>query len=171
MALCRIRHNAKYTVKSTHSSGALDHRLKLIDLAKLEEMGLRQHEIHLVRAAWRVGARPGLAHLHLRRHAQNYGYRGVCLTHSRRYSTTFTALRTARHAHRRQQSGRAVDDAEVSSFRYDGRGFLLHGDVVIARWFYEREAEMRRIGWEEVTSVPVEDMARIRDGDKDAGEP
>ncbi len=58
-----------------------------------------------------------------------------------------------------------------SSFRYAGRGFVLPGDIVLASSFYESQAEMRRIGWEEVTSLRFAEMATTAAGNDGAGEP
>ena len=62
----------------------------------------------------RVAARRRGAQLHelrLRRWAHQLGFRGHCFTKSRRYSTTFTALRQARHEHQLRRARRAGDRA------------------------------------------------------------
>jgi hypothetical protein len=46
---------------------------------------------------WRLGGRPELEHLRFRAWAHTLGFRGHWLTKSRAYSTTFAALRAARH--------------------------------------------------------------------------
>jgi hypothetical protein len=50
----------------------------------------------MIETAWRLGGLPQYAHLGLRRWAHMLGFRGHFLTKSRRYSTTFTALRQQR---------------------------------------------------------------------------
>jgi hypothetical protein len=141
---------AKYTTKSTHDSGALDHRLTADDLQNLEALSLRPHEATLVRSCWRLGGRKAIAHLNLRRHARAYGYRGNCLTHSRAYSTSFTALRAARHAHHctSKPSGRTF-----FSFAFAGRGYATGGDRLIVMAFWSGRESSRLIAWEEASSV------------------
>ena len=71
----------------------------------------------LVETAWTLGARPGLEALRLRTHAHTFGYPGHFATKSRRYSTTFGALRAARAAHHRDPGEREAE------WRYAGRGY------------------------------------------------
>src|SRR5918993_1001168 len=89
---------AKYATKATESFGAgLDRRLTdADDLERLDK--LPAHVGELVRAAWALGGRPELEGLRLRAWAHMLGLRGHWSTKSRRYSTTFTALRRARVA-------------------------------------------------------------------------
>lgn len=93
---------AKYATKSTDGLGQLDHKLRPGDFATLN---LPAHLARMVTTAWELGARPELAHLRLRDWAHTLGFRGHWLTKSRRYSTTFAALRTARAAWTGQQQG------------------------------------------------------------------
>src|SRR5512144_1029833 len=89
--------------------------------------------------AWRCSA---LADKRFGACAHAFGYRGHCLTKSRRYSTTFKALREAREAHVHQQLLARSDDAaqralagaseRVASFRYLGRGHLTAVDAYLA---------------------------------------
>jgi hypothetical protein len=67
----------------------------------------------LVRVCWELGAHPGLAALRLRQWAHALGFRGHWSSRSRRYSTTFSALRRARvvHAIRRRLRGAEPLDA------------------------------------------------------------
>jgi hypothetical protein len=72
--------------KATETFGSgLDRRLTADDLDRLD--GLPAHVAELVRAAWELGARPGLAGLRLRAWAHMLGFRGHWSTKSRRYST------------------------------------------------------------------------------------
>ena len=59
-------------------------------------------------SAWQLGDDPQLDGESLRRWAHQFGYGGHCFTKSRRYSTTFKALREARADHA------AVHSAPVS---------------------------------------------------------
>src|SRR5829696_8233492 len=83
---------AKYATKATESFGSgLDRRIGADDLEQLDK--LPAHVAELVRAAWELGGRPELEGLRLRAWAHMLGFRGHWSTKSRRYSTTFTALR------------------------------------------------------------------------------
>ena len=56
----------------------------------------------MITTAWDLGSRDEYAGLHLRRWAHMLGFRGHFLTKSRRYSSTFTAIRAERHRARRR---------------------------------------------------------------------
>jgi len=63
---------AKYATKSTETYGpALTRRLTPGALARLDSAQLRSHITRLIRAAWRLGAHPHLARLHLQRWAHS----------------------------------------------------------------------------------------------------
>jgi hypothetical protein len=88
--------------------------------------GVDPHLATLARTAWRLGGRPELADLNLRAHAHTLGYRGHFATKSRRYSTTFGALRQARADHSRQaaiEAGHGEDEPVDEVWRYAGRGY------------------------------------------------
>jgi len=87
---------AKYATKSTEALGALDRRLLGTDI---EHLDLSEHVTRLVRACWALGGQPAFAGLRLRRWAHQLGFGGHFLTKSRRYASTFTALRRARAEH------------------------------------------------------------------------
>jgi len=86
--------------------------------------------------------------------AHAFGYRGHCLSKSRRYSTTFKALRQAREQHVHDRLA-ASDDASqralaevaaserVASFRYAGRGHLTTADAFLAASAAARAREGR----------------------------
>ncbi len=123
---------AKYATKSTDVLGRLDHKLKPVDLAALD---LPPHLARLVTTAWDLGGRPELAHLRLRDWAHTLGFRGHWLTKSRRYSTTFAALRDARAtwtSRRHNASPEPPDTAVVKDWRYVGRGWANPGDAWLA---------------------------------------
>jgi hypothetical protein len=87
--------------------------------------------------------------------AHALGYRGHCLTKSRRYSTTFGALREARERHVHEQLlARSRDAAErmlaeldpserIASFRYVGHGHLTAADALLAASAAARAREGR----------------------------
>jgi hypothetical protein len=87
---------------------------------------LRPHLAALVRTAWTLGSRRELRHLALREHAHTLGYGGQFSSKSRRYSTTFAALRDARARFAR---GDGDDDIDFDGeWRFGGRGYA-HPDA------------------------------------------
>lgn len=133
---------AKYTTKSTDASGVLDHRLSAKDLAHLDGQ-LSPHLARMVRAAWDLGGRRELADLNLRAWAHCLGYRGHWVTKSRRYSTTFAALRSSRQAWSADEdrasgdgkpahTGATGDEVVLRSWSYAGRGYQTRGDAWLA---------------------------------------
>ena len=138
---------AKYATKSTDGDGTLDHRLDAEDFPYLR---LRPHLRKLVDTAWTLGGRPELEHLRLRAWAHTLGFRGHWLTKSRRYSTTFTALRRARAEWHDGGDGQAV---EHKSWRYVGRGYTTPGDAWLVESAARDRDELRRIARAEARSV------------------
>jgi hypothetical protein len=135
---------AKYATKATEGLGdALDR--PITSLAQLERLALPEHTARLVRACWMLGRQPATATFGLRRWAHMLGYGGHCLTKSRRYSTTFRALRAARRAWtaiRRHGSTVALDRTgrllpptgtlAVAGWEYVGRGYTTAADAWLA---------------------------------------
>ena len=89
---------AKYATKTADGTPWLAHPVR--SAAQLERLQLRPHMVRLVRTVWRLGTVPELRPLRLRAHAHTLGYTGQFSSKSRRYSTTFGALRAARHGAR-----------------------------------------------------------------------
>jgi hypothetical protein len=158
---------AKYATKATESfGGGLDRRLTESDVDQLD---LPAHVVELVRAAWALGGRPGLAGLRLRAWAHMLGFRGHWSTKSRRYSTTMTALRRARVAYAKRRrardgmpldaGGRAEDDDQaavvIATWSYVGRGYQTQGEVWLALSAAARARERRRIAREELTTTTL----------------
>lgn len=155
---------AKYATKSTEAVGGLTSR---IDAGDLPHLRVRGHVRAYVECAWRLGGERHLRELRLRRCAHMLGFRGHCFTKSRRYSTTFTALRRARHDYvlRRQHPrgrldpwGRAVSDGaseELRRFRFMGLGYRTAGDAWLAELVADQEREQRRVAREELRSAPA----------------
>jgi Replication initiator protein, pSAM2 len=149
---------AKYATKSTEGFGpALDHRLTAGDLDHLD---VSEHVAELVRTCWRLGAEPQLVALGLRRWAHMLGFRGHWSTKSRRYSTTFTALRRARVEHVKRRLldpwGRPASEGVTVAFgewRYAGRGYRTAGDAWLASSAAAYARERRRIAREELASI------------------
>jgi hypothetical protein len=139
---------AKYATKSTDALGRLDRRLRESDL---DQLNVRPHLERLVRTAWELGGRPELAHLKLRNWAHTLGYRGHWLTKSRRYSTTFGALRSARAEWSATSNGETSGHAQsttIGDWRYLGRGWDNPGDEWLARSAAAAKAEARELARE-----------------------
>ena len=121
---------AKYATKATETFGTgLEYRLRQGDVDRLAARGLRLHVVRLVRAAWELGGTPEFARLRLRKWAHMLGFGGHWTTRSRRYSTTFRALRAARHAFARDHG------QDVVALGSDGAPAAV--SVVLASWTYQ----------------------------------
>ncbi len=132
---------AKYATKSTEAVGGLMYRLEVADLKTLK---VRPHVRRLVECSWRLGGQEHLEDLRLRCWAHTLGFRGHCFTKSRRYSTTFTALRRARHHHALRRAhhgeprdpwGRPTSEGETLEDRrwsFTGTGYKTLGDAWLA---------------------------------------
>jgi hypothetical protein len=150
---------AKYSTKSTEQAGALLHP---IDQAAVESVKVTEHVRRYLRAAFSLHRTAQQAVTERRteaqsderrkrddprlaRNAHNIGYRGHCLTKSRRWSTTFMTLRQARqqHIHEQLLARRDVPaeqrqlaelDAEerVAWFEFAGAGHLTTADAFLA---------------------------------------
>ncbi len=143
-----------------------------LDAADLPRLKVRPHARRLVECAWKLGGEPHLEQLRLRRWAHALGFRGHCFTKSRRYSTTFTRLRQARHEHqlRRQHGGEPRDPwgrpvserASVERRRWSlaGIGYRTLGDAWLAESGAKRRREERRVAREELGAGPPGLVAR-----------
>ncbi|WP_431776561.1 replication initiator [Streptomyces cucumeris] len=85
---------AKYVSKSVGEIGGTDQRIRNVE--EIESLPVSNHARALMGMCWRLGGIPVLAPLRLRLWAHSLGYRGHVLTKSRKYSTTYAALRSAR---------------------------------------------------------------------------
>lgn len=125
---------AKYATKSSTDGGALDSRIK-----SESEIGLllvNPHIARLVRAAWRLSRR--FPEVRSELWANQLGYRGHFCSKSRRWSTTFTALRAARAEHQavlRDRSWNALNPearkAIESRWQFVGVGYRTPADTVL----------------------------------------
>jgi hypothetical protein len=88
---------AKYATKGTGAHDGVDRPIR--DIAHVEHVRLSDHHRQMIVTAWELGDRDEYAGLHLRRWAHMLGFRGHFLTKSRRYSSTFTAIRAERREH------------------------------------------------------------------------
>jgi len=157
---------AKYATKATEALAGMALDCPIRSAAALARRELPAHVRRLVQACWTLGARPETAGLRLRAWAHQLGYGGHCITRSRCYSTTFGALRRARHeyARRRVLGGAEPVDAwgrlevegaavQVGSWSYAGLGYRTAADAWLA-WSMRQDArEQRRIAREELSAV------------------
>ncbi|MBP2475721.1 hypothetical protein JOF53_004593 [Crossiella equi] len=88
---------AKYATKGTGATSGVDRRIT--SEAAIAALEVSEHHRAMIATAWWLGGLAEFDTLNLRRWAHMLGFRGHFLTKSRRYSTTFTALRTARAEH------------------------------------------------------------------------
>ncbi|MEU6993591.1 replication initiator [Streptomyces sp. NPDC046465] len=115
---------AKYVSKGAADTGAgLDHAVR--SLTDIRAAVVAPHIRALMGTCWRLGGLVELAPLRLRAWAHTLGYRGHILTKSRRYSTTYGALREERADFAR--GGTVLDDdpnlIKESAWRYFGSGY------------------------------------------------
>jgi hypothetical protein len=91
--------------------------------------------------------------------AHAFGYRGHCLTKSRRWSTTFKELRQAREDHVREQLlaggdpkqrelARLTDAERITAFEFVGVGHLTTADAWLAAQAAARARENRELARE-----------------------
>lgn len=100
---------AKYVVKGDIPGLVGAHRFQL--RAQIEGAAwLSDHGRTLMLTAWDLGAREQYAPLRLRAWAHQLGFRGHIASKSRRYSTTYKALRAARAQFRREAAGMPAPD-------------------------------------------------------------
>jgi hypothetical protein len=138
---------AKYLTKEASGNGALDHRLREGEVERLE---LPDHLRKIVETAWALGADPELGRL--RRWAHALGYTGHLMTKSRRYSTTFLRLRSARQAWRLDQAG-VAHEARLAlklHWNFEGAGHRCRIDAVLAATFAKDRRAAARERWEEL---------------------
>jgi hypothetical protein len=156
---------AKYATKSTEQAGGLLHK---INADQVDAVDVREHVRSYMRTAFELhddtrGAtsRPNQRPPRLAACAHAFGYRGHCLTKSRRYSTTFKVLRAAREAFVHAQilarstdaTQRAIAEAtaetRVASFEFAGAGHVTAADAFLAASAASRAREHRRLAREE----------------------
>lgn len=136
---------AKYLSKEASGNGSLDHRLREGEIELLE---LPEHLRRIVETAWRLGSEPDLGRV--RRWAHALGYTGHLMTKSRRYSTTFSALRALRQAWRQVTSLTPERDFH-GSWIYAGSGWKEQIDGVLSHGYREQRCRSRLEYWSEVT--------------------
>ncbi|WP_313954627.1 replication initiator, partial [Frankia sp. EI5c] len=135
---------AKYITKSAAAGGALDHPVR--SLAALARLTLAPHLRRLVETCWRLGHHVMFAAAldaalgresgdipRLVRWSHQAGFGGHWLSKSRRYSTTFGALRTVRRVWSRTIGAAMAGRVPVDAFgRVDGD----ENTIVLGTWAY-----------------------------------
>ena len=129
---------AKYAVKTT--DGTLELARRFHARRQIEKLVDDPHAKRLALTSWDLDLRPELAPLHLRDHAHAFGFTGQLITKSRRYSTTFGALRRARADYMVSQNS---GDPVGGTFQYDGRGYDDPRGTELAEMFFTMERELR----------------------------
>lgn len=145
---------AKYATKSTQDAGGVGHRIE--SAQELRDLRCREHARRLTTGAWQLGAREAIDGKRMRRWAHQFGFGGHCFTKSRRFSTTFKALRQARAAHAAGHPAAAVEASaksdhnliRISAWSYAGRGYPRSGDALLAASSHARAREHRRLARE-----------------------
>ncbi|HUY22653.1 MAG TPA: replication initiator [Acidimicrobiales bacterium] len=146
---------AKYSTKTSDGRGLLDHRLRA---GIPEHIGLPAQLLRLVESAWTLGGHERYREHHLRAWAHTLGFRGHFATKSRRYSTTFGALRSARQAWRvaREDALEAKADpdpedelVEVRAWEFVGMGYATEGDAWLAEGLADNARVARRAMYED----------------------
>jgi hypothetical protein len=129
--------------KGTEDAHGHDGRIEsesMIDVVTANE-----HVRALMHTTWRLGGLPEYAHLNPRYWCHEFGYSGHVTTKSRRYSTTFTALRTARaerHPPPEPNYGHGV--TAETTWQYVGRGYDDPGVVDLVAAVNKKIRENRR---------------------------
>jgi hypothetical protein len=108
--------------------------LRQVGQNEVDDLPVREHVRDLIREAFSLAAVVGPG-LRIGHNAHNFGYRGHCLTKSRRYSTTFKALRAAREEHRETErqtrlSAEGSQPSEAASTREERFGAFEFRGVV-----------------------------------------
>jgi Replication initiator protein, pSAM2 len=120
---------AKYLTKSTEDFG-LDGHGKVNSATDARYLGASRHVVRIIETAEALAAGAGEDYERLADRFGTLGYRGHVLTKTRRYSTTFGALRRARS--RWRQNGRRTDEqVRELDLGYDPDGD--EADLVIER--------------------------------------
>jgi len=145
---------AKYTTKSVAEFGIAARR---ISPAAIGELDIPAHTRRILSTLAELATLPG--HTAMLGWLHTLGYRGHITTKSRRYSTTMTALRAARHHWRIHRAGQPEHDdcqhdsgdqqdwslsaSELSDWRIDGGGHRNDGERLLVHTAALRAREHR----------------------------
>ena len=121
---------------------------------EFDALPVREHVRTYMREAFRLAADPELAQRRFDRYAHVIGYRGHCVSKSRRYSTTFKALRQAREDHvRARLAGESQPVVRLSQLGYAGMGHDTESDAFWAHNEHERRRQARILAREAMSEV------------------
>jgi hypothetical protein len=148
---------AKYATKSSDGSGGM--AMRFSDRVQIERVATDEHHRRLALTAWDLGEeRPELGALRLQEHAHSLGFTGHLLTKSKRFSTTFGALRGARTAYMADER----DMVPVAgTFGFLGRGYSDSRAEGIADRLHQLLADLHKERRE----------ARLQEAGEGSGEP
>ena len=133
---------AKYATKGTGTTTGVDRPICYEE--QIADLGVSAHHRAMIATAWQLGGLDEYARLNLRKWAHMLGFPGHFLTKSRQYSTTFTALRTARaeHRHRETLDRYGITDTEgvivVNHWQVTGFGYHTDAEREIAHAIAQR---------------------------------
>lgn len=156
---------AKYATKSTEQVGGVVTRVREDEIGTLS---VREHPRTFMRQAFELARETDLAERRFARYAHTLGYRGHCVSKSRRYSTTFKELRVARERYVHDQLLRRTSDGaqrqpaatatevRVARWEYAGHGHLTSADAFLAAQAAAQAREQRRAAREELEVLVVE---------------
>lgn len=139
---------AKYATKGTGQTSGSDTPIR--SEQHIADLDVSEHARAMMRTAWELGGLAEFAELRLRKWAHMLGFRGHFLTKSRRYSTTFTALRSARREHRfaRELAALGIDDTNdvivVSDWTMTGIGYRNDAERQLAEAIADAALERRK---------------------------
>jgi hypothetical protein len=143
---------AKYATKSTDTTGHVSRRITDRSIRLYTD---QSHPGRIIATAWELGADPD--HESLRRWAHMLGFGGHFFTKSKRYSTTFKALRAARTIYRRsrrqhrptqlseQHDEQTTLVINTVDLEYAGMGWHSSGDALLANTAAAMARERRRV--------------------------
>jgi hypothetical protein len=149
---------AKYATKAAETTGTPDHRIGSPEA--LDLLDLPDHPRRLIAAC--LDLHPHYPDRRLRDWAHMLGFRGHFSTKSRRYSTTLTALRTARADYRAAQQHAALGLPEPASDTPDGEPTTL----VVAHWAYAGHGHTPGESW--LAATIRRDLTEERDAARHA---
>ena len=129
---------AKYSVKTT--DGSMHFARRFVHRRQILHLPTDEHRRALALTAWDLAADPRLEELHLRLHAQAFGFTGQLITKSRGFTCTFGELRGARAAFMARSNSHL---ALPETFTYQGRGYDHPRAVELAEVFFRMDAELR----------------------------
>ncbi|MGB8195623.1 MAG: replication initiator [Acidimicrobiales bacterium] len=129
---------AKYAAKTTDGSKELARRFR--SRRQIVSLVDDPHLRRLALTAWDLGGEAKFESMHLRVHANTFGFTGQLITKSRAFSTTFAALRSARTDY---MAGEREGDPVEGTFHFEGRGYDDPRGTQLAEFFFTADRELR----------------------------